>query len=192
MLSTVQTTIKMNPHVANNLPSAKQLKWLEVAIKEYGITLDLRTIESIAKASEHITRIQNAINSGKLKSVVKMCNSVILHTWYVVIELDELVSIKTFTGSKIEASAKARAKYGQCVKFASTELEESKAKAIELRNIRTQSEVACGESTATEAEVTMDMLNAMSVEELRELASAMNVELGRSKKKETIMARILA
>lgn len=187
-LTTVSTSVKINANIAKNPMTPKQNIWLTNAIKDYNLNLDITTIDTVGLASNHITRIQNAINSGKLKKYTTVA-PVISHTWYVVVELDELVSIKTFTGSKIEASAKARAKYGECVKFASTELDETKAKAIELRNIRTQSEVA---STTTETEMTMDMLNSMDIDGLKALALTMGVNIGRSRTKNTIIARILA
>lgn len=190
-LTTVQTSVRFNQSVAEGLVTPRQMNWLKYAIADYNLKLDLDTVQTVGQASQHITRIQNAINSGKLTKKEVITNPVITHIWYVVIKQIDVISIKSFTGSKIEASAKAKVKYGDSVRFESTNIEEAKAKALELRALWTEDEVACG-STTTTTELLMDEMKSMDIPALRQLAEEMGVDLGRSKARNTIIARILA
>jgi hypothetical protein len=188
-LTTVSTSVKINKNVAGNSISPKQYCWLENAIADYSLTLDLDTITTVGEASKHITHIQSAINSGKLKKTVESA-PVVNTIWYAVIQIESVVSIKTFIGTRVEAVAKSYRVYGTNVKNVTDVIEDAKSLAIELRNNLIIDEVAI--TTKTELEALMDNLDTMDIPALRQLASDLGVDLGRSKARNTIIARILA
>jgi hypothetical protein len=191
-------------------PSPKQLCWLVNNAKDYGFIINMEVITTSAIASKEITRIQSLIASGSMtrisgvKPFAKTSRVVGDKIWYAIVADITSVSIKSFFGTYSTATAKAVALYGDCVVQVTSNIAFAKTKATDLYNklevidLAPVQEIACdvatdlGESTSTLTELTLDAMNAMSVEELRMLAESMGVELGRSKKHSTIMARILA
>lgn len=187
-LTTVSTQIKISKKVAERNMTPGQYCWLKHAIEDYNITLDLNTINTVGEASKHITHIQSAINSGKLTKSVAPA-PVTPSIWYAVI-LTDRVFIKTFVGTRVEAVAKSYRAYGSDVQNVTDIIDDAKSIATQLRNNLIADEVAV--TTTTDTELTMDALNVLSIEDLRKLAFDMGVDLGRSKARNTIIARILA
>jgi hypothetical protein len=181
-------------------PSPKQVCWLVNNAKDCGLALDMNTITTSAMASKEITRIQGLIVSGALiktpsiaTTIAKAKDAIVDKIWYAIIVTATDVSIKSFFGRYSTTLAKAKGIYSDSVLQVTSNIEFAKTKATDLRNsivvpVTPQEEVAC---TSTVTELALDAMKAMSVDELKELATSMGIDIGRSKKHSTIMARIL-
>ena len=171
----------------------KQMSWLKFADTNYTCTVNFASLTNRYDASTLIGSIQEGINDGTFAKFTptkattpKSAKRVGAKVWYCIIDFTTSIAIKTFSGSWKEANAGVSNTYGDKVLLVSSNLQFVKGKALELRNSRL-TEVKEDVKTS----VARDLAD-LSVEELIEMARASGVKLGNSKKKTTIMARILA
>jgi len=184
---TTTNTTTQNANMSTKTASFKQIARLKHLVSDYGVTVNFDVIKTSAQASISITRIEKAITSGQ--AVLQAGASAYEakpsrytdKMWYAVININNVIAIKSFFGRFNTATDKAAAIYGTDVIVVTSNIEFAKSKAIELQSAPVQDEIS-----------TEDYLATLSLDMLKKVAISMNVKLGNSKKASTIIARILA
>lgn len=189
-MTTTKTNINVSipAELADKKATPKQMVWLQSAERQYSLKLDWTCITTIAEASANISRIQGLINKKELIAVQPF--------WYCIVIIDGVVSIKSFNGTQAMANKKALDLYGLNFKYIHSDLDKVKKYALitkeSLTRVLANKEVAVTTESVVEETITSAELELLSIDELKELAKSMNVDLGRSRAKSTIISRILA
>jgi len=189
MLSTVYNTIQSSSIMSNiskigaTLPATvRQIRWLEHAMETYAIKVDLKEI-TMAVASTKITAISNAINR-KLLAVRTIPSNVL----YAVLLIENVISVKSYLGTKEEVEAKICTKHPKdTIQLLTKDIDEAK---LFARGIVSTKSVLT--SSTNDKDTIIEMLPTLTVEELMSLVKLYNINIGKCKLSTSIIAKIIA
>lgn len=185
--------------IESKAPTTKQQYWLKTAVKEYHMVIKNKPATRL-EASILIEKISLAIAQGSVK--LRKSN---ISTVYAIVEMDKKVGIKAFRStSENLAKAKAFAKYNNNIKHMTTSLEyakkiaKNKVKLLNQSNVSEMKEAYTAyqdnvdkyeEKVNDELDEIVDMIKELELSDIRSLAKEYHVNLGNSRKIDTIIRK---